>query len=595
MENTCQNIQEQIPDFITGTLPDGKTAELQYHINQCPDCGEYLKSLQADDKLLREFAKAMQPIVNRIENNVINSLDGYVSKKPVKPVPLFGIITKVRLVKFTTAAIIFICAVQLLNSFNDSFVGSTVVLAKAIEKMTKSSWVYSTIETHSEQGKKIRHIWKSFDAHIDIIKEHDGKIKYADYSKKVVYEYNPNSKTITKSFHTDNYILPGPKTPFEMLLQIIGSVNNRKGKLTSEKMRINGIEAELIRIVYKDNPNAESTLIFRDVQKNLLTKIEVQAIQPRTGEKFTILETFEYPEHGPDDIYAVGAPRDAKIMDIRPEGPANTLVELIQNKFEEGFGDHIAVVLTSWIEGDDVMVPSAVDAFRQKGNLKRVDRYHAYNFQNRSPSPGTLYEDIKDAWPNLTIPLVLKLETDDALEYRALFDGTQTVTVHESTNGIMQKQNNPVDIFKIRTEDSLAGLTWTIPHRQIMGGSSQIKKDIQLLSEDPNHPGLVGFRFVKFAETDDYWFDPNKDHILIEYVRRQQGRPFFRTIVTQTGRTHDGKWYPKVIKTKFIYLNSQGETQIQRSEKRVLLDTNPSFREGIFDAGDPIENRNESG
>ena len=584
MENTCQNIQERIPELTIGALPDGKTAELQHHISQCPDCGEYLKSLQADDKLIREFAKAMQPIVNRIENNVINSLDGYVSKKPVKPVPLFGIITKGRLVKFTAAAIIFICAVQLLNSFNDSFDGSTVVLAKALEKMTKSSWVYSTIESHSEQGKKIRYIWKSFDAHIDIIKEHDGKIKYADYSKKVVYEYNPNSNTITKSFHTDNYMLPGPKTPFEMLSRIIESVNNRKGKLTSEKTRINGIEAELIRIVYNDNPHAESTLLVRDVQKNLLTKIEIKAIQPRTGEKFTIVETFEYPEHGPNDIYAVGAPRDARVFDIRPEGSANALVELIQNKFEQGFGDHIAVVLTSWIEGDDVMVPSAVDVFRQKGNFKRVDRYHAYNFQNRSPSPGTLYEEIKDTWPNLTIPQVLKLEKDDALEYRALFDGTQTVTLHESTNGIMKKQDKRVDIFKIRTEDSLAGLTWTIPSKQIMNGYPGIKRIIQLIPQDPNHPGLVGFRFIKFAETDDYWFDPNKDHILIENVSRKQGsNPFFRTIVTQTGRTPDGKWHPSVIKTKSIYLNSQGGTKSQSSEKRVLLDTNPWFREGVFD------------
>lgn len=584
MENNCEDIQEQIPELITGALPDGKTAELQHHISQCPNCGEYLKALQADDKMLGEFAKAMQPIVTRIEDKVINAQDNVVSKKSFNSVPLYGIITKRRFVKFTAAAIIVICVLQLSNYYNDSFNNSSLVLAKTLEKMTQTAWVYSTIETHTEQGKKIRHIWKSFDAHIDIIKEHDGTIKYADYSKKVVYKYNPNSKTITKSFHTDNYMLPGPKTPFEMLSDIIESVNNRKGTLTREKTRINGIETELILIVYKDNPNAESTLIVRDVQNNLLTKIEVQAIQPRTGEKFTILETFEYPEHGLKDIYAVGAPRDAKVFDIRPEGHANALVELIQNKFEHGFGDHIAVVLTSWIEGDDVMVPSAVDVFRQKDNLKRVDRYHAYNFQNRSLRPGTLYEEIKDTWPKLTIPQVLKLEKDDSLEYRALFDGTQTVTLHESTNNVMKKQDMHIDVFKIRTEDSLAGLTWTIPSQKIINGSSGIKRVIELIPEDPNHPDLVGFRFVKFAETDDYWFDPNKDHILIENVSRKQGRnPFFRTIVTQTGITPDGKWYPKVIKTKSIYLNSQGETKIQSSEKHVLLDTNPSFQEGIFD------------
>jgi hypothetical protein len=584
MENTCHNIQEQIPDLITGTLPDEKTAELKHHISQCPDCRECLELLQADDKLLREFAEAMQPIIRRIEQKVIKTQEEVISKQQFNPSPLFGIITKGRLIKLTVASIIFICVLELSNYFNKSFDGSTLVLAKALEKMTQSSWVYSTIETRYEQRKEIRHMWKSFDPHIDIVQEHDGTIKYADYSKKVVYEYNPNSKTITKSFHTDNYMLPGPKTPFEILSRMIESVHNTKGKLTKEKTIINGIESELIRIVYKDNPHAESTLIVRDVKKNLLTRIEIKAIQPRTGEKFAIVETFEYPENGPYDIYAAGAPRDAKVFDIRPEGHANALVELIQNKFEQGFGDHIAVVLTSWIEGDSVMVPSSVDVFRQKDNLKRVDRYHAYNFQNRNPSPGTLYEQIKDVWPILTIPQVLKLEKDNALEYRALFDGTQTVTLNERTSGIMKRQEHRIDIFKIRTEDSLPGLTWTIPYKQIMNGSSQIKRIIQLLSEDPNHPDLVGFSFVKFAETEDYWFDPNKDHILIEHVSMQQGsRPLLRTIVTKTGRTPDGKWYPKVINTKFVYLNSQGETKIQRSEKHILLDTNPSFREGIFD------------
>lgn len=590
MENNCESIQEQIPELVIGTLPTEKEVVLRHHISQCPVCGEYLEALQADDKLLGEFVKAMRPIVTRIENKVINASDGVISKKPVNSVPLYGIFTKRRLIKFVAAAIIVIGVLQLSNYFNESFDGSTLVLAKALERMKQSSWVYSISETHSPQGKNIRHVWKSFDAHIDIIKEQDGTITYADYSKKVVYVYNPNSKTITLSFHTDNYMLPGSKTPFEMLSRIIESANDRKGKLTREKTRINGIEAELIRIVYNDNPHAESTILVRDVTKNLLTRMEIKAIKLGADEKFTVVTTFEYPEHGPNDIYEVGVPRDAKILDIRPEGPANALVELIQNKFEEGFGDHIAVVLTSWIEGDDVLEPSSVDVLRQKGNLKRVDRYHAYNFQNRRPRPGTLYEEIKDNWPKLTIPQILKLEKDDALEYRALFDGKQTVTLHESANGIMKKHDMHVDIFKIRTEDSLAGLTWTIPHKQIMGGSSKIKRDIQLLSEDPNHPDLAGYRFLEFAQTYDYWFDPNKDHILIEYVRRQQGnRPLLRTIVTQTGRTHDGKWYPKVIRTKSIYLNSQGETKSQSLEKRILLDTNPSFREGIFDASDLID------
>jgi len=590
MENSCENIQEQIPELITGTLPAEKAAELQRHISHCPACSEYLEALQADDKLLGEFAKVMRLKITRLENNVIDVLDGVASKKTVNSVSIVSTNIKGPFIKLAVAVVMIIAILSVLNHFTGSFDSSTIVLAKALERMKQSSWVYSISETYSPQGKSIRHVWKSFDPHIDITKGQDGTIRYVDYSEKAEYLYNPNSNTITVSFRTDNYMLPGPKTPFETISEIIESAKDRKGKITRQKTRIDGIEVELIRIVYNDNPQNESTVLVREVKRNLLTKMEIKAIRPGTDKKFAVVTTFEYPEHGPSDIYTLGVPKDATIVDIRPEGPANALVELIQNKFEEGFGDYIAVVLQSWLEENGVLEPSSITVLRQKGNLKRSERYHAYNFQNRKPKPGTLYEDIKDNWPNLTILQILKLENDDALERRTLFDGKQTITLHKSLNGVLKKQQKRVDIFKLETEDSLAGLTWTIPHRQIMSGSSQMKRDIQLLPKDPNRPGLVGFRFLEFAQTDDHWFDPNKDYILIEYVSRQQGsHPFLRTIVTKTGRTPDGKWYPKVIRTKSIHLNSQGKTQSQSWEKHILLNTSPTFKEGIFDASSLTE------
>jgi len=588
MENSCENIQEQIPELITGALLAEKAAELQHHISQCPACSEYLEALQADDKLLGEFIETMRPRMARLENNVIDVLDGVMSKKTNKPTLIIRIITKRRVVKFVAAATIIIGVLWLSNYFAGPLDGSTLALAKTLEKMKQSSWVYSISETKSPQGQRVRHLWKSFAPHIDATKEQDGTIRYVDYSRKVMYLYNPNSNTITVSFTTDNYMLPGPK-PFETISEIIESARDRKGKVTRRKTKIDGIEVESISIVYNDNPQDESTVLFRDIKRNLLTRMEVKAVRPGTDKKFTIMTTFEYPEHGPNDIYALGVPKDAAIVDIRPEGPANALVELIQNKFEEGFGDHIAVVLHSWIDEDGVREPSSITVLRQKDNLKRCDKYHAYNFQNRKPAPHTLYEDIKDNWMNLTILQVLKLEDNKALEYQMLFDGEQTIIRHNNLDGVL-KQDKRVDMFKLRIEDSLAGLTRTIPYRQIMSGSSKMKRDIRLLSKDPNHPGLVGFQFLKFAQTDEYWFDPNKDHILIEHISRQIGsRPLSRTFVTKTDRTTDGRWYPKVIRFESTYLNPEGKTKSLRWEKRVLLDTGPTFKEGIFDASSLIE------
>ena len=94
MENICKNAQEQIPELMTRTLSTEKAAELQHHINQCSDCSEYLRALQADDELLGEFAEAMQPTVARLENNVMSSLNRVKSKKLVSFVPIWKTVVK---------------------------------------------------------------------------------------------------------------------------------------------------------------------------------------------------------------------------------------------------------------------------------------------------------------------------------------------------------------------------------------------------------------------------------------------------------------------------------------------------------------------
>jgi len=108
MENSCENIQEQIPELITGALPAEKAAELQRHISQCPACSEYLEALQADDKLLSEFAEAMQPRVARLENKVIEVLNRVTSKESVSFISIWRRVLKSRMTRLAAAAVLLI-------------------------------------------------------------------------------------------------------------------------------------------------------------------------------------------------------------------------------------------------------------------------------------------------------------------------------------------------------------------------------------------------------------------------------------------------------------------------------------------------------
>ena len=108
MENDCQSFREQILDFIAGTLPAGRIAELEHHISQCPACRKYLEDLQADDKLLGDFADAMRPKLAQLENDVIDVLEREPSKKPVSFISIWRRISRRPITKLAAAAVIIV-------------------------------------------------------------------------------------------------------------------------------------------------------------------------------------------------------------------------------------------------------------------------------------------------------------------------------------------------------------------------------------------------------------------------------------------------------------------------------------------------------
>jgi hypothetical protein len=108
MEDICEKVREQIPELVTGALKPETAAELRHHIDQCPACREYLQALQTDGKLLGEFAEAMQPVVTRLEDEVIEALGREPSKQPVRFVLILRAITRSSRTKVAAAAAIII-------------------------------------------------------------------------------------------------------------------------------------------------------------------------------------------------------------------------------------------------------------------------------------------------------------------------------------------------------------------------------------------------------------------------------------------------------------------------------------------------------
>ncbi|MHC4482755.1 MAG: carboxypeptidase regulatory-like domain-containing protein [Planctomycetota bacterium] len=120
MENHCQNIQELMPEFITETLPTEKADALQEHIDSCPVCAEYLHTLQADDKLLGDFADAMQPAVARLEYSVIDALNRKEPRKPVISISIWREIMKSPITKVTATAVLIVTMLIVIHQLGGS-------------------------------------------------------------------------------------------------------------------------------------------------------------------------------------------------------------------------------------------------------------------------------------------------------------------------------------------------------------------------------------------------------------------------------------------------------------------------------------------
>ncbi|UCG46038.1 MAG: zf-HC2 domain-containing protein, partial [Phycisphaerales bacterium] len=106
MDNECDRAREQMADLLSRDLTDEQAGELRRHTDTCGACRDYLEGLQADDKLLAEFAGAMRASVERIERKVAEALEHGGPGEPLRRISTWRVVLKNPLVKLAAAAVV---------------------------------------------------------------------------------------------------------------------------------------------------------------------------------------------------------------------------------------------------------------------------------------------------------------------------------------------------------------------------------------------------------------------------------------------------------------------------------------------------------
>ncbi|MHC4283389.1 MAG: hypothetical protein ACYSWZ_10525, partial [Planctomycetota bacterium] len=205
-----------------------------------------------------------------------------------------------------------------------------IALADVIEAMHNAEWVHCHIvvdvtgvdeEIAKQNRDKGWEGWESVNPLRSFEKHNNGKIYFTENNKDKTSRYDPETNTITiveyknPSASQQDYASIG-----DMYIKQISEVEKQGGKVNYEKG------------IYESRPAIIISIDFNSGGPGggLRTKMSI-IIEPETHlpKKFTAKQwlkgqyggllsgTFDYPETGPKDIYALGVPQTATIIDTR--------------------------------------------------------------------------------------------------------------------------------------------------------------------------------------------------------------------------------------------------------------------------------------
>ncbi len=238
--------------------------------------------------------------------------------------PLWRTIMKSPIGKLA-AAVIIIAVIIGIQQFDNSV--DNIALADVIEAMHKAKWahyhyVVDVTGVDEEIAKKIKakgwEGWQSVNPLCSIEKHNNGKIYFTEEDKGKTSRYDPETNTIT----IVEYENPSPSQQDyagigDMYIKQISAFEKQGNKVNYKEGVYEGHPVRIISIdVTSDYGRRTKISLFVEPETYLPKKETVQ--QWLKGQyQGSMSSTFDYPETGPKDIYALGVPRTAQIVDTR--------------------------------------------------------------------------------------------------------------------------------------------------------------------------------------------------------------------------------------------------------------------------------------
>lgn len=279
--------------------------------------------------------------------------------------------------------------------------------------------------------------------------------------------------------------------------------------------------------------------LWADPRSHLIVRSEMT----QQGQAYRVTSTYGTPVA---DVYAVGVPRDAKVIDTSNQPQLREVLDRLNNRIASSLGDYVAVVTETIPQGPAVprTQPDTINLYAQAGSAWL---WCQYPIAGTEPVQGSgTAVNRPEGWPSPDVAgVAAQLRGVRPARY-LVCDGRQSW--NEFGSDPLRDESH---MMASRAAFSLAGLIWPNGMR-----FASLTPDTQLL-KDEQHPGLVGlkitpalrdFRHGDVRSEQVYWFDPARNDVLVEKTEKNTGPDGnwleMRTRCSAYAQLPGGLWYP---------------------------------------------------
>jgi hypothetical protein len=310
------------------------------------------------DNDLKKVYEAFNQKHDQLRESLMASLPGtskgYKQRSKLAHIGAFigDTIMKSRTTKFATAAMIIIAVLIGIKYFGGPIDGASAAWADVIENTKKMLWLH-TVANGTQKGKEVvTEQWMSFESKVFAYKLSDGHIRYYDYSKQKLWEYEPQSRTISISYpkYKGDNIITKLKSIGSFLGIAIEELTKIGGNVIERSGTYNGNTVRIYEVTFSEHPAFKKFNIkfFVDPNSQLVIAEKIKATDENGNILMEAEGKIDYPETGPTCIYDLGVPSSAKIIGS----------EKAETEFQQVFNKAIAIIDSrkSWPEPYDLVV-----------------------------------------------------------------------------------------------------------------------------------------------------------------------------------------------------------------------------------------------